>query len=135
MKVYLAGRYEERNRIQSLSQALVDAGAVITSTWHQIDYVKEFSHRYTADSDFLNFCANKDLRDIRRADALICFGPSYPGGSNSGGRHVELGYALGLGKKIVFVGEPENVFHSLGRKVALFFLFDPKGIMYHLEKA
>jgi nucleoside 2-deoxyribosyltransferase len=31
--------------------------------------------------------------------------------STGGGRHVEFGYALAKGKRVVVIGERENVFH------------------------
>ena len=33
--------------------------------------------------------------------------------THSGGRHVELGYALALGKHVVHIGQQENIFHSI----------------------
>ena len=34
------------------------------------------------------------------------------GGGGKGGRHVEHGYAMALGKRIVVVGPREHVFHT-----------------------
>lgn len=52
-----------------------------------------------------------DLEDVERADAVISFteprGTPVPGG----GRHVEFGYGLALGKVMINIGEKENVFH------------------------
>ena len=50
------------------------------------------------------------LAYFEAADVVISF-TSVGGGK--GGRHVEFGYGLGLGKKMIVVGPRENVFHTL----------------------
>jgi nucleoside 2-deoxyribosyltransferase len=55
--------------------------------------------------------AETDIDDIRRADALVAFAEEAAGGG--GGRHVELGVALALGKLVIVVGRPEHLFHRL----------------------
>lgn len=57
-------------------------------------------------------CAIDDLEDIDAADALVLVNPRHLHGSGRGGRHVELGYALARGKRVLLVGDRENVFHS-----------------------
>lgn len=52
-----------------------------------------------------------DLDDIRVADIFVVYKPRETHGRTTGGHHVEFGYALALGKPIVLIGEPENVFH------------------------
>lgn len=62
--------------------------------------------------------AEKDLEDVYHSDCLIAI--SYPRGlpKPGGGRWVEFGYALGLGKKCFVIGNYENVFcHTPGVKV------------------
>jgi len=51
-----------------------------------------------------------DLVDVKEADCFIIM--SYPRGTPKpgGGRWVEFGYALGLGKRCFVVGPYENVF-------------------------
>lgn len=50
------------------------------------------------------------LADVKRAD-MVAVLTDIP--SSTGGYHVELGYALALGKSIAIVGPPLNVFHTL----------------------
>lgn len=64
--------------------------------------------------------AHDDLQDIRNADLLVILSAIEALGvhdaarrGTSGGRHVETGYAIAHNKRIVFVGEPENVFHAI----------------------
>jgi hypothetical protein len=58
--------------------------------------------------------AAADLEDLARADTLISFtqGPGNPH-QGRGGRHVELGVALGREMSVVIVGPPEHAFHHL----------------------
>jgi hypothetical protein len=58
--------------------------------------------------------ASMDLEDLRRSDICLAFaeevGHPRPG---RGGRHTELGIAIGLGLDVVLVGPREHVFHAL----------------------
>lgn len=57
--------------------------------------------------------ARKDLDDVESADALVAFNPAGWENIGTGGRHVELGYALRGDKPIVLVGVRSNIFHHL----------------------
>ena len=57
-------------------------------------------------------CALDDFEDIDAADVLALWNPKHHHGAGSGGRHVEVGYALARGKRVVLMGDRENVFHS-----------------------
>lgn len=56
--------------------------------------------------------AELDLDDVKRAQTFILFthkrGTKQPGG----GRFVEFGYALAIGKRCIVIGDYENVFCS-----------------------
>ena len=54
-----------------------------------------------------------DLEDIDAADMMVFFSEDPLVGTPRGGRHVEFGYALAKGKRIVVIGGPENIFHYL----------------------
>lgn len=54
-----------------------------------------------------------DIGDIECADVFIAFSEPPRSTASRGGRHVEFGYAHALGKVIVVVGAPENLFHYL----------------------
>jgi hypothetical protein len=62
-------------------------------------------------------CAAIDLEDLYQADSLIAFSEvgirGKPRKHSRGGRWVEFGLALGLGKTSVLVGPRENVFCHL----------------------
>jgi hypothetical protein len=52
-----------------------------------------------------------DISDIDMADAVMSF-TEVPGTmTTSGGRHVEFGYGLARGKRLIIIGSQENVFH------------------------
>lgn len=101
MKVYIAGRYSKLKELKEESLLFEKAGIGITATW--LDN-KE---------DGMSFedIAVVDLKDVDEADALVLYTEPYGTAVPGGGRHVEFGYALGKGKKIILVGPLENVFH------------------------
>jgi hypothetical protein len=57
--------------------------------------------------------AVEDLADVAAAHAVVVMSPTAWLNSGSGGRHVEVGYALGLGMPIVLLGVRGTVFHYL----------------------
>ncbi len=97
--VYLAARYEWMGLMRQVVERLKDFDIEVTSRW------------VNGDCEGLSKAeaATIDLEDIARADALMCFADNHKGV----GRHIELGYALGLGKLVFVVGESETVFHEL----------------------
>lgn len=50
----------------------------------------------------------KDLDDIDEENVVV----SFTGEGGKGGRHVEYGYGLATGKRMIIVGSRENVFHT-----------------------
>lgn len=100
-KAYVAAPYELRIEAIRLMNYLEDKGIEVTSTWlRQLD-VEDDEH------------ARIDLNDVARADELIIINPEEFKRSGTGGRHVEVGYALALGKKVTIVGIKSNIFHHL----------------------
>ena len=58
--------------------------------------------------------AQEDYDDLCSADCVISFTEEPRTMSNSrGGRHVEHGMAIALGKRVIVVGHRENIFHCL----------------------
>lgn len=99
MKIYIAAPYPYLEEADAVAQHLRSKGHIITSRWLKTV------------SDLDNAGARMDLEDIDAADVFLALNP--PGWANigTGGRHVELGYALAKGKKIILAGERTNVFH------------------------
>jgi nucleoside 2-deoxyribosyltransferase len=130
MKVYLAAQYYRRDAMRGFAYMLKDIGIEVTSSWlrERADVNSDLSDN---SHEFLRRHARNDIADIEAADVLILFtvDPILP--TKRGGRHVELGYALALGKKIIICGPRENIFHHLP-EVMQFNVFGD--ILFYLEK-
>jgi len=125
MKVYLASRYSRRKELCEYRTRIRTMGHTVTSRWldgdHQITDdgkpLGEEGERVFEDMDdprgdaLRQLFLRHDMDDVRAADVLIAFTetPRAPGGGR-GGRHVELGLALGWHKRIIIVGPRENLF-------------------------
>lgn len=115
MRVYLAARYSRRVEVAGYADDLRAAGHEVTSRWvagvheHPPDGVAADSVAHLA------LAAAVDVDDLVAADCLVSF--TEPDGAvvgrGRGGRHVELGMALGLGKRVIVAGFRENVFCCL----------------------
>lgn len=113
-RIYLAARYSRRDELVQYAMRLRAQGHVITSRWlqghHQVD---DQGLSAEADPTDRTRFALEDWSDLKGAEIVISF-TEPPRSSNSrGGRHVELGAALALAKRVVVIGPRENVFHCL----------------------
>jgi nucleoside 2-deoxyribosyltransferase len=112
-RVYLAGRFSRRDEFNGYADRLRARGFVVDARW-LVEEHEWYGERDEAAIIAARSFATDDLEDVLRADIVLVFTePVNPGGRNRGGRHVEFGIALGQGKDIIVVGEPENVFHNL----------------------
>lgn len=121
MKLYIAAPFAARDVAVTTAATLEEAGHTVVSTWHES--TREI-HEGTIgtspenDDDGVGLHAQKDLDDIKECDALIHLTGAYcyelvaapVHWFHTGGRHVEQGYAMALGKDVHLIGEPENVF-------------------------
>lgn len=99
MRIYISCHHPDP--ANELAAALTVAGHEIASTWHTDTAPRP-------DRDDANAWAQKandNFEQIAGADALVLIaGPDkYPGG-----KFVEAGYAIGLGKEVYTVGRVEN---------------------------
>lgn len=109
--VYVAGRFGRQGELSGYADDLEDHGLVCTSRWLRGDHGWTTNEAEDFTSPQLRQFAQEDLEDIDDADVLVVFTEDASAGYLSGGRHVEYGYALAKGKRLVIVGGPENVFH------------------------
>lgn len=110
--VYLAGQYARRDELRGMIPTLQNSGVNVTSRWLHED--ANLNHSLTEfDPEWKRLTALKDYWDIQRADTLIFFAEEPEQQPRRGGRHVEFGMALALGKKILVVGGEENIFHYM----------------------
>jgi hypothetical protein len=113
MKVYLAARYSRHPEMQHVAQALIAQGYEVTSRWIWGEHQSLDEHLLHPEvrSDSQRF-AQEDIADLHAAECFIGFSEALRLPSR-GGRHVELGMALALGKRVCVVGGLEHVFHAL----------------------
>ena len=113
MKIYLAARFSRKDELNGHADQLRATGHEVTSRWltgaHEWSGVADNEIPAADQARF----AREDIEDIDRADVIVCFTEAPHAGPARGGRHVEAGYALGIGKRILAVGWRENVFYAL----------------------
>ena len=110
MKFYIAAKFKARHRIKIHNQQIEALGLLNTCPWFLMDTDD------SADDDSLGgysreesaVMADRDLSAVREADIYIIDTIDV---SETGGREVELGVALILGKVILHVGPVRNLFH------------------------
>jgi nucleoside 2-deoxyribosyltransferase len=100
-RCYITAPYPIRADAKAAMLVLADAGIGCTARWITQDDSAQLSHAW----------AQADLDDVRAADVLVALNPPEFANAGTGGRHVELGYALALGKALYLVGERTNIFH------------------------
>lgn len=103
MKVYLAAPFGEREAQREIAKKFVAAGHVVTSRWIEGG---EFNLPGSN-------AAQLDLDDVAAADCLVL--KTFPHGTlvSGGGRHFEFGFAYGIGKTCIVVGDKEHIFCHL----------------------
>lgn len=97
--IYIAAPYPLKDEALLLRRSLLVAGHPVVSRW--LDEQDENSAR----------TARLCLDDVDAAAIVVALNPPQWANSGTGGRHVELGYALAKGKRVVVIGARTNVFH------------------------
>jgi hypothetical protein len=114
-KVYLAARYSRHPEMRGVRDVLTPLGYEVTSRWidmHGGKYPSSFTPEIlNSDPDYCGTLGQHDVEDVRAADLVISFTDG--GGGGKGGRHVEFGIAVALGKELVVIGPREHIFHTL----------------------
>lgn len=113
--IYLAARYSRNDEMRGVRDVLEVLGYRVTSRWidHHGGQQLESAATAVLNSDpasVAHFGAH-DLEDLDAADTVISFTSADGGGK--GGRHIEFGYALARGKRMIVCGPRENIFHTL----------------------
>ncbi len=113
-KIYIAARFSRRPEANTLARALMALGHTITSRWvkPETDHViPTGTSEQAADSERRRF-AMEDVEDVLACDWMISL-MEEPRSNGRGGRHIEFGMALALGKRLTCIGPRETVFHHL----------------------
>lgn len=113
MRIYICARSEDLEVGRVYRDKLQANGHVVTSRWLNGLVGLGAVPAPGKASDDLQNAANMDLEDIDKADCVLAINPKSAHRSGTGGRHVEVGYALARSVPVVLVGERENVFHHL----------------------
>lgn len=117
MKIYLAARYREKNRMQQFRKELLSLGHEVTSTWMLEEFKPQIVLNEHKDVDWGEY-AERDLEEIEACDLLIAFSVSETTPIYRGGSTFETGYALGLDKYVLIVGPLQNIFYYTIPRVA-----------------
>jgi hypothetical protein len=106
LKLYIAGSYERREEFRDYAAGLTRVGHEVMSRW------LEGNDDLTPAQQ-----ARMDATDLLLSDAIVSF--TYPEGEgpSRGARHVEFGIAWYTRKRLIVVGEIENIFYSLADEV------------------
>jgi len=137
MRIYLAARYSRRDELCEIRRAIEAAGRhVVRARWldgnHQISdsgipigegFERDDMSGGDSAAVLRQRFAQEDFDDVASCDLFVAFTEPPRSSASRGGRHVELGIALGLGKRIAVVGFRENVFCWL--PVVQFYEFMP----------
>jgi hypothetical protein len=114
VNIYLAARYSRHLEMQGYSKRLADLGHRVTSRWPWAGHEEDEASESGMGESFARNAAQIDLGDIAAAQIVINFTDGLgKGGAQRGGRHVEFGLSVALGKRVMLVGPRENVFHYL----------------------
>ena len=102
MKIYVAASYLRKAEAEQIAARLTEKGHIITSKW------LEQTRAFEGDVEGRNY-AIRDFEEIAASDYVVCLtGDSL----SSGGRHTEIGIAIGLNVRVFLVGPKESsVFH------------------------
>lgn len=112
MIVYLAGRYSRKLELKALISVLAEHNIRVNSSWLDEPYSPQ-TGLHDVTPEFCRETAAIDIADIRACDTFVFFAESPLIGTPRGGRHVEFGMALAYGKRVVVIGDHENIFHFL----------------------
>ncbi len=114
LRVYLAARYGRYPEMQGYAQSLKTAGYTITSRWITGAHALLDGDGEACPAMATQW-AREDWNDLSTAHICIAFTepPIETPGRARGGRHVEYGAALAMGKRVIVVGYRENIFHWL----------------------
>jgi len=124
MKIYLAAPYAARDFLKERDLPFWESeGHEVTCGWVKGTRpigADTLGASVASSEDEVRQHSLMDLADIDRAEALVLYTARYiveqtgldpvAHNLNSGGRHVEVGYALGQDKPVVVIGPLENIF-------------------------
>lgn len=111
---YIAGRASRQAEFREYRAQYESLGRRCTARWLDLDFVigNDGLSAQLPDAERAAV-ARDDAQDVEDADEMLVFTEAPRSAPGRGGRHVELGMALALGKSIVLIGPRENTFCHL----------------------
>jgi nucleoside 2-deoxyribosyltransferase len=110
VNIYIAGKWSARERLAERAKEVEALGHKVVSSWLRPDVAIEQGEWASMSSHEQASYASRDLDEVDAADLLIL---DTFDESNTGGREVEYGYAIGANKIVTRVGPTRNGFHHL----------------------
>jgi hypothetical protein len=112
MRIYLAAAYHHYPLMQEVAALLTQHGHTVMSRWIKGANAAHDGNLFAPEVlQRSQQWAQGDLEDVKAAEVLLYF--SEPGTRQRGGKAVEFGVALALGKRLIVVGGFEHLFHTL----------------------
>ena len=105
IKVYIAAPFSMQQEAERIQRVLELKKMKVTARWITMEKAE------IRDEPYLQMWAQNDLDDVAAADVLLAISPFEYIEKGTGGRHVELGYALALKIPVILYGFPTNIFH------------------------
>lgn len=111
LKIYIASRWDDRDDALMIKKFIEERGLICTSTWLTPHDEQSMDALKKAVIEKPRQRAIKDFEDIDASDVYLVYSPTKSHRNGTGGKHVEMGYAMAKGKTCVLVGVRENIFH------------------------
>jgi nucleoside 2-deoxyribosyltransferase len=113
IRIYVAASFHGVERIRDEVETLESKAYEVLGVWHQPNDPIEQIWDGNFGGRIAQALALRDLHGIETSDLMIIdtLDPS-----STGGRNVELGYALALKKRVILIGPPTTVFFALIRE-------------------
>jgi nucleoside 2-deoxyribosyltransferase len=111
-RVYLAAQYHRKNEIAAFVAQLRGLGIDVVSTWTDEPYNPAVQLAELTESALCEL-AERDIREILRADTVVMFSVGDQEATRRNGRMVEFGIGLAADKRMIVCGPRENLFHYL----------------------
>jgi nucleoside 2-deoxyribosyltransferase len=112
MRIYLAAAYQHKLKLREYAAQAEKCGIRVGAEWLKETAAPD-SELSDSTSKQLAEYARQDWWDIGACDIFVFWAENPHKQPPRGGRLTELGFAISLGKKIVVIGEPENIFFYL----------------------
>jgi nucleoside 2-deoxyribosyltransferase len=106
-KTYVASAGVNREAARAFADRLRDAGHIVTSTWHEADPFDSANDKHLS-RDQQRLHAETCIVEVQEAANVVVL--AHPGGR---GHVFEAGYAMGLGKNVVWFGEVTTLFAAV----------------------